>query len=400
VIKQEIQMSLFIKQLDDVSEEDIQDLVDQKFAEWKTVEYKEALSVSTESDTKKFLSQASSFANAAGGHLIYGVRAIDGVPSEVCGLEIDNPDAMTLRLQEKIRDGIRQRIPGVLIRAVPVKTDRVVIVIRIPKSWALPHQVIFNKEFRFYSRSSNGKYILDVDELRALFTLSETNAERIRNFRAARLSMMVAGETPVVMDENPKIILHIIPLGAFDAGSRYDLASIKNETDLLQPIRASGWNGPRHNFDGIYTVADHKGMAYSYLQVFRNGIIEAVNTSLLDPKYDNRKIIPSVAYEEALRKALTRHLSLEKRLGVEPPFVAMLSLLGVSDYVMAVSPSRHYDESQPIDRDALLVPEVVIESFEADVDRTLQPVFDAVWNAAGWPRSINFDEEGRWAPEQ
>lgn len=394
-------MAIFTKRIDDVNEQDLQELVDQKFAESKTVEYKERLSVGSESDRKKFLSQVSSFANAAGGHLIYGVRAADGVPEEVAGLEIANPDGELLRLEDMIRAGVRPRIPGLQIKTVTVKTDKVAIVIRIPKSWARPHQVVFNGEYRFYSRASNGKYVVDVDELRRLFVLSESAAERIRNFRADRIGQLIAGETPVQMDENAKLVLHVVPLGAFDPATKFDLSAIRQETGLLMPMRTGGgWSGARHNFDGLYTHADHNGLSYSYVQVFRNGIVEMVNTSLLDPKYDGRKIIPSVAYEDELRQALKRCLVIERKLGAEPPFVIMLSLLGVKDYVMAVSQRRSFNDGHPIDRDMLVVPESLIETFEAPADKTLRPILDAVWNATGWPGTINFDEEDNWKPHE
>src|SRR3954470_24272222 len=114
-------MSIFTKKVDEINEQDLQELVDQKFAEWKTVEYKGQLAVGTESEKKKFLSQVSSFANASGGHLIYGVRAKDGVPEEVTGMEISNPDGEVLRPEDMARAGIRPRIPGLFIRAVTVK---------------------------------------------------------------------------------------------------------------------------------------------------------------------------------------------------------------------------------------------------------------------------------------
>lgn len=389
-------MSIFTKKMDDINEHDLLELVEQKFTESKTVEYKEKLSVVSESERKKFLAQVSSFANAAGGYLIYGVRATDGIPEEVVGLEIANPDGELLRLEDIVRTGIRSRIPGLLMRAVTVKTDKVAIVIRIPKSWARPHQVVFNGEHRFYSRASNGKYVLDVEELRSLFSLSESNAERIRKFRAERLSLMISGETPVAMNDGPKLVLHIIPIGAFDPAARFDLRPITNEPGLLEPIYAGGWSAPTHNFDGVYTYSRHKELSHSYLQIFRNGIVEAVNTSMLEPETDGRNLIPSVAYEDTLRKALKKYLGVQSRIGVEPPVVVMLSLLGVKGYVMAVSMSRRFDTGHPIDRDALLVPEVLVENREENVDKILRPIFDAVWNAAGWPHSINFDESGNW----
>jgi len=77
--------------------------------------------------------------------------------------------------------------------------------------------VTFRGHSRFYSRNSAGKYPLDVSEICALFALSETTTERIRNFRLERLSKIISGETQVALDEAPKTVLHIIPFGAFDS---------------------------------------------------------------------------------------------------------------------------------------------------------------------------------------
>jgi hypothetical protein len=393
-------MSIFTKNLEEINQTDLEAVVEQKPAEWKTIEYKQTLLIETDSARKKFLSQVSSFANALGGHLIYGIRATNGVPQELCGLGLENADGMVLRLEDILRSGIRPRIPGVLIRAVPVEADKFAIVIRVQKSWLRPHQVVFNNEFRFYSRASNGKYVVDVDELRNVFTLSETAAERIRNFRADRLAQLIANDTSVRLDANPRLVLHFVPLGAFVPGAKFDLRVLQDEASLLKPMRAGSWNGPRYNFDGLYTSANREGLSYSYVQVFRNGAIEAVDTSLLDPKFDDRKIIPSVAYEGTLRKMLQRSFEIEKKLEVEPPAVVMLSLLGIKGYEMAVSPSRYYDQGHSIDRDNLIVPEALVDSFESEVDKPLRTILDPVWNAAGWPHSINFDDDGNWKPHE
>jgi hypothetical protein len=393
-------MSIFTKNLDEVTAADLVSIVDQKLAEWKTIEYKQSLLVDTDSARKKFLSQVSSFANALGGHLIYGIRATNGVPEELDGLELDNPDGMVLRLEDMLRSGIRPRIPGVLIRAVPIESDRFVIVVRIKKSWLQPHQVVFNSEFRFYSRASNGKYLIDVDELRSVFALSDTTSERIRNFRAGRLAKLVANDLPVRLEAGPRLVLHFVPLSAFAPGAKTDLRLLRDETSLLKPMRASGWNGPRYNFDGLYSAAIHDGLSYSYVQVFRNGSIEAVNTSMLAPSSGERNIIPSVSYEGTLRKMLQRCFEIERKLEVEAPAVVMLSLLGIKGYELAVSPSRYYDEGHPIDRNDLIVPEALVESFDVKVDTPLRAILDPVWNAAGWPHSINFDEADNWKPHE
>ncbi len=173
-------MSINKKPLESVEESDLQDLLKNQVAESKILDYKETLPGNSGNDKKEFLFDVSSFANAAGGHLVYGIKEDDGVPVEICGLQDINPDEEILRMESMIRDGINPRIPGISIRSIPFDSSNCVIVIRIPKSWASPHMVTFKGSSKFYSRNSAGKYQLDVSEIRSAFLLSETIAERIR----------------------------------------------------------------------------------------------------------------------------------------------------------------------------------------------------------------------------
>jgi hypothetical protein len=44
----------------------------------------------------------------------------------------------------------------------------------------------------------------------------------------------------------------------------------------------------------------------------------------------------------------------------------------------------------------LLLPEVIVENYDIKVDDVLKPQFDLIWNACGFQRSLNFDENGNW----
>lgn len=374
--------------IDLLEEKDLQALVNNQVPESKTIDYKESLPGNSDSDRKEFLADVSSFANASGGYLIYGMKENNGIASEVCGLESINADAEIRRLESIIRDGIKPRIPGVSLRAIHLGNSRDVIIIHIPMSWASPHMVAFKNDSKFHSRNSAGKYQLDVSELRAAFVFSETTTERIRNFRIDRLSKIVAGETPVRLNPTPKIILHIIPFSAFNPTSRFDVSSLANDTGRLQPISAGSWNS-RHNLEGYLSFAD----SLTYLQVFRNGIIEGVDASIIEP-VDVRltiPIIPSFLFEEKLLDALQRFWSIQKKLVVEPPLFIMLSLLGVLGYRMGVN-SRF--DTYPIDRDALILPEIIVENFECNPSEVMRPIFDSIWNASGLPRSMNYNANG------
>src|SRR5215211_901458 len=167
-------MTLKNRVLDLITEADLQSLVENRVREAKVLDYKRALPDKLERQKREFLYDVSSFANASGGDLIFGVTEIDGVASEISGLESGNVDEDILRLESIIRDGIEPRIPGLGIRAVSLQTTKVVLIVRIPKSFASPHVVKYDGTFKFYSRTSAGKYQIDVAELRTLFALSET----------------------------------------------------------------------------------------------------------------------------------------------------------------------------------------------------------------------------------
>jgi len=378
------------KPLESIQDSDLQALLDNQVPEGKSLEYKQRLPAVSDSDRKEFLADVSSFANAAGGHLIYGMAESSGVPTELCGLEISDPDGEIRRLESMIQDGIAPRIPSTSTRAIPLASSRIVIVIQIPRSFASPHMVTFKGHSRFYSRNSAGKYPLDVTELRTAFALSGTTSERIRDFRLERLARVVSGETPAPLKEGAKIVLHLIPLSAFELGTGFDLKSLGSDAARVQPMYTMSWSH-RFNFDGVLGYSSH-----SYLQVFRNGVIEAVEALLLEDRRGER-VIPSIAYEKELLNALPRFLLIQKELGVDPPLFIMLSLLGVKGYTMAVDRIRFFGHDlHPIDRDALLVPEVMIDRFDINPAEFMRPIFNAVWNATGFPRSMNYDESGKW----
>jgi predicted HTH transcriptional regulator len=205
------------KELDKITEEDLQNLIDNIVLEGKTIEYKAALPGNTDGDKKEFLKDVSSFANAGGGDIIFGISEDPTTkePKSLDGLDLPNVDQEKTRLDNLIRDGIEPRIPAVHIKPVDLSSRKWAIVIRVGKSWASPHRVTFKGHDKFYSRNSSGKYPLNVGELRIAFTLSETITERIQKFREERIARLYANETPVPMPENAMTVLHIVPVASF-----------------------------------------------------------------------------------------------------------------------------------------------------------------------------------------
>ena len=409
----------FTKSIAEIDETDLQALLDNQVAEGKSVEYKSVLPGNADGDKKEFLADVSSFANAAGGNLIYGIREEAGLPVELYGLQINDVDAEILRLENCIQTGITPRLPRIETQSVALDAEdkRYAIILRVYKSFVSPHMVTFKNDSKFFTRNSRGKYQLDVSELRSAFLFSESISERIRAFRTERLSRISSGvEIPApLIEEDPKLVLHLIPLNAFSTGESLDLKPLYDSVKgrLLEPV--SVFDGEptirmRFNIDGFVCSSRMEYNAttdYGYTQVFRNGIVETVDTSLLMINAWNRKQINGSAdpesfsgerYERKLVVAVKRFLELQRFLDSNPPFFVMVSFLGIKGYKIALQRSIHHiaEYTSEIDRNNLIIPEVMIEDFDANVADTLRPIFDAVWNAAGLGSTPNYDEIGKF----
>jgi hypothetical protein len=390
---------MFTKNINEITENDLQELIDNSVSEKKTLEYKQSLPGNSDADKKEFLADISSFSNASGGDLIYGITEDrnKGIPKKLEGLTIENADQVITRLENMIRDGIKPRILGIDIQAIKVLKTKIALLIRIPKSWNSPHRVTFKGHEKFYTRSTTGKYPMDVAELRTAFNLSETITERIRKFREDRISKIFSNETPVPFYDNAKVVLHLIPIISFNPAQRYEINKITSHPEKLEPISHAGFNN-RYNLDGFLTYSgDEEGKTYSYVQLFNNGIIEAVEGKYLDPhRYDGRLLIYGTAYENKLIESLSIYLSALKELNIELPIFIFLTLVGIKGYLMFVGEKRfNVQGNSGIDRDILLLPEVIIENYDTAPEDVLRPCFDALWNACGFSKSPNYDDAGK-----
>jgi hypothetical protein len=400
-------MSLRHKELSSITMEDLENLIANQVAERKDIEYKRELPGSSDEDKREFLADVSSFANTIGGDLIYGLEADDGMPTHLTGLTNENLDEVKLRLENLIRQCIQPRIHGIDIERIDLSNSNFALVIRIPQSWASPHMVRVKKSSRFYGRNSAGKYLLDISEIRAKFLFSETIGDQIRDFRIERLSKIIADETPVPLFKNPKIVLHLVPLLSISSSSIFDLHALQGKGLDFPPINTDDLRSygipSTYNLDGWYSHVklDYKqAECYSYAQLFRNGCIEAVEAFILSPR-NNHLILSHKDLGEEVMKAMTKYITFLKNIGLQPPFMVFLSLLDVRGYEMHLRldqiPVLH---THPVDRDNLIIPEIILESFQFDVDIIMRPIFDAIWNACGYSHSFNYDlNTGRWRGE-
>lgn len=336
-------MGLGAVQIDELSELHLQALIDNEVPEGRGIDYKLTLPGTTNDAKKEFLDDVSSFANASGGDIVFGVDESAGVPTDLQGLS-DNLDEAMLRIESSIRDGIAPRIQGVASKPVPFSNGTQALVLRVPRSLSRPHVIVYKNHWKFYTRSSNGKHQMDIDEVRAAFVGSEALADRIRAFRLERVELAASGGVPVPTAGGASVMLHVLPLSAFDSLAP---AEIDLEAGLRSNIRPPGSGGsPRYNFDGIVTEGRGEDGIEAYVQLFRTGGIEGATTQPFGVE-GGRPAIAIDLLERDMVEALDSYLGLQQRLGLEPPILVMLSLLGVRGYEIPGGSRRRHP---PVDR--------------------------------------------------
>ncbi len=371
---------------------DILALIDNAVPESRFLEYKRDLPDASRESKKEFTKDVSAFANEHGGVLIFGIEEDNGVPVQITGVPTASLDQDQTRLNQILADGIVPRIFGLDMFPVHLDDGRAVIVIRIPRSVHGPHMVVSGDDHRFYKRHATGKIRMDVMDLRIAFGLSGERAETIRAFRDTRVKEISRNEGRLLPDL-PAVLLQLIPMSAFEPGVRHDLNRFASNP--LLPIGAGGAN-PRFNFEGFLVVDSiQSDKARSYLQIFQNGIFESAVCDIGGQSQDGlTKYLWPASFEGDVLKALPQYLKEMEAIGVQPPIYVFLSLIHVSGWQIVLDSYRRHQRS--IEKNELRPSEALLESFGVDVYDLLRPVYDDIWRAAGWQRSFNYDENGKW----
>lgn len=390
------------KPFDSIGEEDMNQLIESEVIESKILEFKQHFPDNSDDRKSAFLIQVSSFANTIGGDLIYGVEENrdSGAPREIIGIEVENPDKEKLRLEQLLRDCISPRLPRVDMKWIRCSNSKMVLIIRIQESWIGPHMILSTSaKDRFYARNSGGKYLMDVSQIRTAFNLSSTLTERIGRFKEQRVQKILEDKTPLIMQDGAKIILHIIPLSSFATGHSFDMKTIYEYNP--EPMYCGGWS-TRYNFDGVLSYAQNyshvldRDICSTYLQFFRNGIVEAVECNILQPSDRDRraieedadKKIPYELFERVIVDSVKRYCTILKNMGVMLPIFISITLTGVEGYYIRLPRGYNSSESTEIERDILDISEVVLDEYNIDFQKLLKPCFDSIWNACGYSESL------------
>ncbi len=387
------------------SAENLQSLIDDGVREGKKIEFKRDLPGNRREDRKEFLADVSSFANTNGGFLIIGMDENDGIASELTGVPGTDLDSHIQRFENIIRSNIEPRLSGVEIHPVELDDDCVAIVLYIPRGWNRPYVVDHDGHWRFYGRNTAGKYPLDVQEVKSHAIHSQVFAEKVRRFREDRLSNIISNETPVALHEGARIVIHAVPADAYESDrvisvrDIYELQRTNSGVRLTWPFSYSS-AGDAPNLDGLVTYSTVGDAKAAYVQVFRNGSIEAVDGYILNqhPSDSDPPMIHPREVEKRIVEQSGRTVDLLRQFGIDAPIAIMLSMIGVGGFAFWPGQIFDPDDLHSIVENHILLPDTVIEGSGGSVARDLRPAVDAFWNAGGHMGSPSYDKNGNWNP--
>jgi len=401
-------MNLVETEIEKLTAENFENLVNNKVSESTTLEFKRDSYGDSLNDRKELLKDVTALANTRGGMILIGIDEVDGCASKITPFS-GNVDNEIQRLNDILQSSIEPIISQLEIKAISVNEGKCIIVIKVPASWAAPHRTNFKGVKRFYRRHSSGVYEPDVTELKKMFIASIEHNDQFRYLRHEHINSVRNAEAPVAMPEifSSYMLLQIIPLQSIEHLVHLDLNAydLKN---ILKPL-GGAVGGYQYNIDGFLTF---RSRFISYTQLYRNGIIETATCSIARKFNGNSesKAINGPSLSADILGGTARYLSVLKNIGIRTPIRVYLTFLDVRNCRFATyydqSGYDQYgigeDEALNFRKNDVLLPPVDIMDYgnRFATYEFLRPIMDALWNADNRERCDYYDDNGKWVGHQ
>ena len=387
----------------EVNQDFLESLIKNGIEENIHLDYKEKLGNNAE-----IAKDLSSFANSDGGNIIYGIREVNNKPTEI--IPINQPN-----LREKLdliaRNGID---PSLDVRIFPIDVniecdEGQVILIYIPRKYPILHQAI--KRGKYYKRTEFTSSPMSNFEIETAFKLVYNYEERINSIYQNRLHELNNGKYHINIPNQTRMLIHMISIDVLIANKSLDLELVFNSfNDYLKPPDCTYGREIKRNFHGLLVSCgpDPNSDTYvGYVQLYRNGMIEAIDISLLKPTtqlhgrgYNKPvKILGMWILEKNIIDSCKMYLNALEKIGAGLPIFLYISFTHLKGYKISLAPYRDPLLSRNSDvtkRDEILLPRIKIDSFKIDFEEKLKISFDIFWNAFNQPSSRNYDENGRF----
>lgn len=385
--------------LKDLTEQIIHDFYKQHPVESTRFDYKRELGdLRNETYKKSFLRDVTAFSNTQGGDLIIGIDETSGV----IGIEESDINGRILQIETIIRENTDPPVSGVQIKYTSLSTGKHILVIRIPKSYGLPHRVS-KIGTDFYARGEAGNYPIKMPQLRNLFIASNEVSKSINQFIGERITSILTNDTFFELDLSKGVfVLHVIPVQSFEDEFMISHLKMSDNKDLLVPIaHRGGYLQDVNNFDGLNRYSTNGRSVEAYAQVFNSGVIECVNTWLLSVESQWGLYLHSDSLARGLFSGLDALIKYMQAVEMSFPFVLHLELHGLKNIKL----STDYDNinmflsQASLRSDSLRFPSILLTEELDNLHsgyfvKKMKVWLDLLWRAFGYSSCGSYNEKG------
>ncbi|KPF70330.1 hypothetical protein IP84_00810 [beta proteobacterium AAP99] len=391
------------KELADLTEADIQALIDDRTPESMTLEFKRDLPGKDDKGRIELYKDVCALANSDGGDLVFGVAESDGCAGSIAPITGENADDATRRIKQYLDLGVEPRLARLPVKAVPV-AGGYVLVMRVPASFDGPHWVrVTNESRRFVYRDGGRVADMNYSQVQSAYLGADRLSNAQRAFRSRRISEALEDVPMPLSVPSGVVMLHLVPHAALAGRLRPDMADLFRQGYVK--LGAPFWSDfdRRTTVDGlvVYEAPDEDGVD-AYIQVFRDGCLESVFCPTLEviagAPVDGAAQISGRSLAQSYKSDVERFVRFARAYGAVGRAAlgaAVLHAAGVRLSTGSVRRGRRF----PADRDPLIIPEVIIERLEDDeeVGAAIRTGLDMVWQAFGEPRCTCYRDDGTWA---
>ena len=218
-------------------------------------------------------------------------------------------------------------------------------------------------------------------------------------FQTQRLERLAAGHAPVTMSSGQLVCVHVVPFDAKMGTTTIDVGRLDPQGTSLPPFGSTGFNRT-FNTDGLLRyVPERDGSTSGFLQLFRNGVIESVDSSMMIGRGKRSDGLPGPYFCKTLVTFLDGACRLYEELQIQPPISVLMALLGEKLRLLVpahdVGGSGYYVEN--FAEDQIVLPPVQLVDLKADIRPLLRRSLDALWQAAGAEACSCYTDDGKWS---
>lgn len=215
-----------------------------------------------------------------------------------------------------------------------------------------------------------------------------------KQFRDERLKSIRNGTGAAgPLSSNHLVCVHCVPHAAVSGDVRIDVGQIDERKTFAPPIGSTGYNS-HFNADGLFRENRNGDALDGYLQLFRNGIVESVDSHMM-VGHGRETGLPSVFFAMSLSRFLTEAVAMWCALGIGGPACVLVTLTGLKDVPFMLPANGGY-VTRSFSSDTFYLPDVVIDDFERDPRPLLRHALDVLWQAAGDSGCPYFSADGQW----